>query len=137
MKTVLVCALLALVPFTSLRMVCIDSHVGGAAAELAVKPDASAEAAAAEAGDECARICARRLSPHADAEAPAPKAPSVTCLLVADPTCQFLSTATAAIMPREPGLAVQHRAVRLDPPAAPSYLVPVLDRHSPPPRAQA
>jgi hypothetical protein len=133
MKTVLVCALLALVPFTSLRMVCVDAHGAGAAAGPAVTSDASA--GAAEAGDECARICARRPAPHADA--PAPEAPSVTCLLVADPTCQFLSTATAAIMPREPGLPVQHRAVRLDPPAAPSYLVPVLDRRSPPPRAQA
>jgi hypothetical protein len=133
MKTVLVCALLALVPFTSLRMVCVDAH--GAAAGLAVKSDASADAAAAEEGDECVRICARRSSPHADA--PAPEAPSVTCLLVADPTCQFLSTATAAIMPREPGLPVQHRAVRLDPPAAPGYLVPALDRRSPPPRARA
>lgn len=129
MKTVLVCALLALVPFTSLRMVCVDTHGAGAAAGAAGPSDA-----AAEAEDECARICARRAVPHADV--PAPAAPSVTCLLVADPTCQFLSTATAAIMPRETGLPVQHRAVRLDPPVTAGYLVPVLDRRSPPPRAQ-
>jgi hypothetical protein len=134
MKTVLVCALLALVPFTSLRMVCVDAHGAGAAATAAVNSDA-AETGATEAEDECARICARRPSPHA--EAPAPAAPSVTCLLVADPTCQFLSTATAAIMPRQPGLPVQRRAVRLDPPAARGYVVPLLDRRSPPPRAHA
>jgi hypothetical protein len=133
MKTVLVCALLALVPFTSLRMVCIDAHGAAAAAGAAVNADA-AEAAAAEAEDDCVRICARRAAPHADV--PTPAKPSVSCLLVADPTCQFLSTATAAVMPLEPGLPVQYGATRLAPPATAGYLVPVLDRRSPPPRAQ-
>jgi len=126
MRTALVCALLALVPLSSLRMVCVNAHATGAAA-------ASDEAAAAEA--ECARICTHRAVPQVDE--PPPPAPSVKCLLVADPTCQFLSTATAAIMPHAPRLAVQPRAIRLDPPAAAGYLVPTLARHNPPPRFRA
>jgi hypothetical protein len=126
MRTALVCALLALVPLSSLRIVCVNAHATGAAA-------AFDEAAAAAA--ECVRICTHKAVPHADV--PAPATPSVTCLLVADPTCQFLSTATAAIMPHAPRLPVQSRAVRLDTPGAAGYLVPTLARHSPPPRFQA
>jgi hypothetical protein len=133
MKTVLACALLALVPFTSLRMVCVDSHVTSAPARVAGTSDATT--AAAEAEDECARICTHRPAPPA--AAPAPATSAGTCLLIPDPACEYLTTAAVAIMPRAPSLLIQYRAVRLDPPAADGYVSPVLARRSPPPRVQA
>lgn len=139
MKSLLVCALLALVPFSSLRMVCLDAHGFGPSARAAVaqrpatdaggKADATS-AAGDEDEDECARVCARRP----DRPSP-PATPAVTCLLVADPTCAFLTTATVAVMPHEPALTMSQTIVPLAPVARASYLAPVLARPNPPPRS--
>lgn len=127
MKIAVACALLALVPLSTLRMVCVDADAPSAPVRQAATDDSATRSD----DDECARICARRPRPAADAPAPAP--PAVECLLVPDGACQFLAGAGVAIMPREPQLPVPHRAVRLDLPAA-GYLAPSLSRRSPPPR---
>ena len=125
MKSLLVCALLAIMPFSSVRMVCFNSHPASAPAAAGV---ATAEpSVAAEGGeDDCARFCLPR---------PAPPEPATTCALVADPTCAFLTAATVAVMP--PVLPVTFEAVSspFEPVLPSSYFAPVLDRRSPPPRA--
>ncbi len=127
MKTALICALLALMPLSSLRMICVTAP---AADQLG--PDAAEERAAAEAEAACARIC--RHKP--EAAKPKPAAAAVTCLLVADPTCELLTGTAAAIMPREPmpmaGIALLEplHALPLRGYAAPGVLL-----QSPPPKA--
>jgi hypothetical protein len=134
MKSLLACALLALVPFSSLRMVCLDAHgFGPSGRPAAAERPASAPAAtdeAADAGDECSRICARRSKPPAP-----PAGPTVTCLLIADPGCAFLTTSAVAVMPGEAVHAVRQAANPLEPSARESYFAPVLARPSPPPRS--
>jgi len=119
MRTFLACALLALVPFTSVRMVCFEAHAAGTAA------DASDEAIR-EAERECERVCKR----HA---APPPPAP-VSCALIPDPGCSFLTAGAVAVMPREP-LAPAPAAWRpFEVMPASDYRSPTLPLHAPPPR---
>lgn len=127
MKTALICALLALVPLSSLRMVCVTPHPGDMRG-----PSTAEERAAAEAEAECDRIC--RHKPAATKPKPAP--PAMTCLLVADPTCELLTDSAAAVMPREAmplaGTAVLEPLHAL---ALSGYAPPGVLRQSPPPKA--
>jgi hypothetical protein len=79
MQTVLLWALIALVPFSTIRVVCVTAHENGA--ESAQAADDSAEA-------ECARICTHR--PAVDAPVPPPE-PAMKCLLTVDPSCELLA----------------------------------------------
>jgi hypothetical protein len=126
MKTALVCALLALVPFSSLRMVCVTAR--GLDARIPAGDAADDEVARAAA--ECARICTR----HPAATPPRPPAPAVECLLVADPTCEFLTGAVVAVLPAAPVLPPAHIGSADLTSNAPRYLSPVPARHAPPPR---
>ena len=124
MKILLVCVLLASVPFASLRMVCLDAHTRSAA-QSTVAPDATA----AEAESECDRICLKRPTP-----AP-PPATSVTCLLIADPACAFVASAAVAVMPRELVMPAARGTARFEPIPTDAYLPPILAHRSPPPKA--
>ena len=118
MRTFLACALLALVPFTSVRMVCFEAHAASAA-------DAADEAIR-QAQRECERVCKRHVAPQ-------PAAP-VSCVLVADPSCSFLAAGAIAVVPREAfaPAAVAWRPFEGTP--ASDYRAPILPLHAPPPR---
>jgi hypothetical protein len=127
MKTALICALLALVPLSSLRMVCVTGHAD------ATRPTIDAEErAAADAQAECDRIC--RHKPEAAREKPA--TPAITCLLVADPTCELLASSAAAILPR-PSTSFVRTAVleSFHGLPLPGYAPPAIRLQSPPPKA--
>jgi hypothetical protein len=122
MRTFLACALLALVPFTSVRMVCFDAH---AAANATAAADAADEAIR-QAERECERVCKRHAAPQPP--------PPVSCALIPDPSCSFLTAGAVAVMPREP-LAPAPAAWRpFDVTPAPDYRSPILPLHAPPPR---
>src|SRR4029079_16034553 len=87
MRTLLACALLALVPLTSVRMVCFDAH-----ATATTAADASDEAIR-QAERECERVCKRHAAPQASAP--------VSCVLIPDPSCTFLAAGAVAVVPRE------------------------------------
>ena len=117
MRTLLACALLALVPLTSVRMVCFEAHAPAVNA---------ADEAIRKAERECERVCKRHVAP----QAPAP----VSCVLVPDPSCSFLAAAAVAVMPRE-ALAPAAAAWRpFQPALASDYRSPILPLHAPPPR---
>jgi len=123
MRTLLACALLALVPLTSVRMVCFDAHATAARATAAA--DASDEAIR-QAERECERVCKR----HAAPQAPAP----VSCALIPDPSCSFLAAGAVAVVPREvlaPAPAAW-RPFEVTPRS--DYRSPILPLHAPPPR---
>jgi len=123
MRTLLACALLALVPLTSVRMVCFDAHATASRATTAA--DASEEAIP-QAERECERVCKR----HAAPQAPVP----VSCVLIPDPSCSFLAAGAVAVVPRE-ALAPAPAAWRpfeVTPPS--DYRSPILPLHAPPPR---
>jgi hypothetical protein len=126
MRTVLACALLVLLPLSSVRMVCFDSHSADARAGTTLASDDEAAAAAEK---ECERICARRHAP------PRPAATTTTCVLVPDPNCSFLASAGVAVMPPEPTTLVAAAAHPFEPVAAGEYLAPLLPHDGPPPRA--
>lgn len=126
MKTALVCALLALVPFSSLRMVCVTAR--GLDARIAVADTGDDEIARAVA--ECERICTR----HPAATPPRPATRTVDCLLVADPTCEFLAGAVVAVLPAAPELPPAHAADAALASDASCYLSPIPARHAPPPK---
>jgi hypothetical protein len=119
MKNLLVWALLACVPFSSLRMVCLNADSTG------VRPAAgSVQAKASGDDDECSRICKRRPSPP----------PKASCFLIADPACAFVATAVAAILPGEAPFSIGRVATPLEPGTGGSYIAPPLVRRSPPPK---
>jgi hypothetical protein len=123
MRTLLACALLALVPLTSVRMVCFDAHATATRATTAA--DASDEAVR-QAERECERACKR----HAAPQPPAP----VSCVLIPDPSCSFLAAGAVAVVPREvlaPAPFVW-RPFEVTPPS--DYRSPMLPLHAPPPR---
>jgi len=123
MRTLLACALLALVPLTSVRMVCFDAHAAASRATTAA--DASEEAIR-QAERECERVCKR----HAAPQAPAP----VSCVLIPDPSCSFLAAGAVAVVPREPlaPAPAAWRPFEVTPPS--DYRSPILPLHAPPPR---
>jgi hypothetical protein len=125
MRTFIVCALLALVPASSLRMVCLSAALAGAPARPSMDPEPSN---AADADDDCSRICLRR-----PAAPPAPP-PTTTCILVADPGCEYLTTTAAAVMPRDVSVTFGRASSAFEPALSATYLPPSLDRRSPPPK---
>jgi hypothetical protein len=133
-KNLLVCALLALVPLSSLRMVCLDAH----RTEARLRPSIAAAAEEdADAEDECTRVCMRRPA-AAPRPAPVPDrepAAAVTCVLVPDPACDYLATTSAALVPPQVALTVHRVSSRFDPAGATLYVAPLLGRRAPPPRA--
>jgi hypothetical protein len=126
MRSLIVCTLLALMPLSSVRMVCFSPHAAGARPRPSIGPEPSH--AADEDEDECTRVCLRR-------PAPPPPAAAVTCILVADPACELLATTPAAVMPHDVTIAVARVSSPFEPRPAAAYLPPTLDRRSPPPRA--
>ena len=113
MRKVLLWSLLALVPFTNLRMICFD-HAGSGAVAQAEEPD-------------CSDFCHRK-------QAPVPETPSGSgCVLVAD-ECSFVSAVLLSLTSPTAGLLapLAGRFVTGEPPHL--YLPPVLDRFSPPPQ---
>jgi hypothetical protein len=128
MKIAVVCALLALVPLSSLRMVCVDAH--GLVAH-ATAPVAGSDQANTSAEDECARVCKRRPAPAAvDGAA----APVIKCLLVADPTCEVLAMGGVAVLPTTPALPLANGIAAVEFVLAAAYLPPAPARHTPPPK---
>jgi hypothetical protein len=125
MKSALVCALLVLVPLSSVRMVCFSTH----AAERRTASGAQSAAAGEPDETECQRICT-----HRPAE-PKAAVPAVRCVLLADPACEWLTTAAAAVMPPAPRVASAAGVAPFELPASAEYASPVLVRQSPPPRS--
>ena len=127
MKSAFAFALLALLPFSGLRMVCVTTH------ELVERAAAGVDAAAAD-GDECARICKK----HPTATSPAvPPSPVLRCLLVAAPTCAVLAWVTPAVMPASPVAPVAERVAPIGRAAATHYIPPSPIPHTPPPETHA
>jgi hypothetical protein len=119
MKTLLVWALLAFMPLSNLRMVCIYAESTGA------RP-ASGSVRAADAADDdaCSRICKKRPA----------ATPAASCFLIADPSCAFVAAAAVAVMPRESSFSIDRVAVPIQPGTVNRYIAPSLVRHSPPPK---
>jgi hypothetical protein len=111
-RTVLVWAMLAMVPLTSVRIVCITE---GPRATKAGQP-----------GDalDCVTLCSRHPQPHV----------KTRCILVEDPSCAFALGSAIAIVPQPPVLTHTRTHVSLD--AAPTPVLPFTfpDPHSPPPK---
>ncbi len=131
MKFPLICVLLALLPLSTLRMVCLDQRAAGltAAPAAAVAADDASAAAAAEEDDECTRVCLRRAP-----VAPPATQPVVSCVLVADPSCEFLTTGFIAVIPHRITLAAEPAARRYETGAVAAYLPPSPSLRTPPPK---
>jgi hypothetical protein len=127
-RAVIVCLLLAVVPMSGLRMVCITAH--GLVGELS----GSADAASAAADAECERTCRRH--PAADAPRQQPP-PAVQCLLLADPSCELLAGAAPALLPAVPASRPAVGAAAFVARGVPRYLPPSPARHTPPPEPLA
>lgn len=108
MKTVLLWALMALVPFSTIRVICVTAH----------ETDQDFGQAAADAAEaECARICTHR--PAAEAAVPPPE-PAMKCLLTVDPGCQALAM-QVFLLPAPPAMPASTGVIPLDAsPALPS-----------------
>lgn len=114
MKTLFVWALLAVMPASSLRIICITS------------PQSSDdEAARASADVACQTICSKQA--HA--------ASATRCLLVEDLSCAYAIGMPIAVLPATGTLSFVRTVERLETPAAATYPVPALDRTGPPPKA--
>ncbi|HXG54752.1 MAG TPA: hypothetical protein VNJ03_05180 [Vicinamibacterales bacterium] len=111
----LIWALLAIVPMTGLRMVCLDQPGGVAVPE-----------AGASAGAECDETCAlpgkaaRRSTP--------------ACMLLAE-SCSLILVGTVAVLPAQPAVRTLPEIVRFEYPGQTCYSAPVLAHQGPPPKA--
>ena len=111
----LVCTLLAIVPVTGLRMICVDPPVSSKAA---VGPAASG-------GQDCEETCARK---------PVKRGPGPTCMLLAD-GCTVVLIAVVAVVPAHMPVLQRAQAVPYEPALYQFYRSPTLDQHAPPPKA--
>jgi hypothetical protein len=84
MKTFLLWALIALIPCSTIRVICVTAPDSAAAAD--------SEAAI------CAKVCVKRPA----AEPPKP-APQMTCLITVDPACDLLAV-DVYVLPVAPAL---------------------------------
>lgn len=107
-------ALLAMVPMTGLRMVCVDQPSGVAA------PEAKASAAA-----ECDETCALPRK--------APRTSLPACMLLAE-SCSLILVGTVAILPAQPAVRTLPESVRFEYPGRLSYMAPDLSHQGPPPK---
>ena len=113
MRTVLLWSLLALVPFSNLRMICFD-HAGSAAVARPGAPD-------------CAEFCQRK-------EAPAPEPDSDSgCVLVAG-GCASVTALILTLSPPTTVFDLSMASVPMAPAPPRLYSSPVLDLFSPPPQ---
>jgi hypothetical protein len=108
-----ICALVAMVPLTGIRMICVDAS-GRRAAKVAATADG------------CEEVCSRR-KPVAPAEPPG-------CVLVAD-SCSLLLPGIIAVAPTHPPMVFLLVLQRLAPLAHGLYRPPSLAHDSPPPKA--
>jgi len=121
MKRLIICALLCVVPFASVRVVCFN-------AETAARQRAVLRQQPPGASDECERICSR-------AHRVQPPPSHATCALVANPTCGFLMDAAVAVMPAPMPTLVPLPATPMAAVDHDSYVPPTLGQLTPPPRA--
>jgi hypothetical protein len=115
MYKLLVWSLLAFVPFTGVRMVCID------------RPAAAVTSTAT--GDDCDQFCLRSNAPKPDV-----RSGTVECMLVAE--CSLLASVSfVAVLPDQTSITCNppERKHALD--VADYYLAPVLAQRTPPPKA--
>lgn len=114
MKTLLAWLLLAAIPCSSLRIICITAPS---------MPDATA----ARSGDglDCVTMCSKQ----------AHRRPQTRCVLVDDPSCAFAIGAPIAIVPVVPAFAFVRTVEPLDRVEHASDGGPALDHASPPPKA--
>jgi hypothetical protein len=122
MKRLVICVLLSVMPFASVRVVCFNP-------DTAARQVAALRQQAAAAQDECERVCSRA------AHRVQPPTPRPTCALVADPTCGFLVDATVAVMPAAMPSTTAALITSVDPITHDSYAAPSITRLTPPPRA--
>jgi hypothetical protein len=114
MKTLLVWALLAVIPASSLRIICISA------------PQSSDDEAALTSADvACQTICSKQA--HA--------ASASRCLLVEDLSCAYAIGMPIAVLPATVTLSFVRTVERLEMAAPATYPVPALDRTGPPPKA--
>lgn len=116
MYKLLVCSLLAFVPFTGVRMVCIES-----AATPLTSPAAP--------GGDCDQFCLRSNAPERNVQSR-----DVECILLAE--CSLLAAAsTVAILPGQTPITfdLPERKHTLE--VLGYYLVPILAHRTPPPKA--
>lgn len=114
MKTLLVWALLAVIPASSLRIICITGP-----------QSADDESARASADVACQTICSKQA--HA--------ASATRCVLVEDPSCAYAIGMPIAVLPATVTLPFVQTVERFETTAAATYPVPALDRTGPPPKA--
>ena len=115
MKTLLAWLLLAVIPCSSLRIICIT-------------PPSVPDATAAPNGDglDCVTMCSKQA--HA-------RPARTRCVLVDDPSCAFALGSPIAIVPVVPAFAFVSTVQPFDAVAYPSYTFLALDHASPPPKA--
>jgi hypothetical protein len=112
MKTLLAIALLTVIPFGGVRIICINP--GTAQPATSVQP----------ADSEC-RYCIRAT----------PKPVNVTCALESDPSCAFVLGSTVAVIPAGATLSFVGTVQSVGVTTRAAYRVPTLDRAGPPPKA--
>ena len=110
----LVCALLAIVPVTGLRMICVDPPVQ--ATDDAMR--------AGDGGQDCEETCTRRPK----------RSPGPTCMLLAD-GCSVVLIAVVAVVPAHAPVVVRAQPSPSEFPWQGSYLSPSLVHPAPPPKA--
>ena len=117
-KSLIICALVTIMPFAGVRVVCFN-------------PDTAARQAAAQTADLrelCGKTCPRV---HRTQTAPA----QTTCGLVADSTCGFLLDAIVGVMPPVISSSTSLIAGAIDGIRRDFYDAPMLARLTPPPKA--
>jgi hypothetical protein len=118
MRKLLICSLLALVPSTGVRMVCLDPLPGTTASQ-----PGDAQAA-------CDEFCLRRNAPG-DKKA---TGSNVGCLLLADGEL-LLMVSGIAVLPAVPTIEFDSPAPPVEDEDRNLYLPPALAQHSPPPKS--
>ncbi|MPY90299.1 MAG: hypothetical protein GEU99_20540 [Luteitalea sp.] len=112
MQKRLIWVLLAFAPLIGVRIVCVE---GPGAAPAALTEDAS---------NDCHQICLRRNGPPSGED----------CLLLADGSLLVLMSAVA-VLPMHAPIRVRSETATFEVEVPDCYLAPVLDQHSPPPKA--
>ena len=115
MYKLLIWSLLAFVPFTGVRMVCIDRPAAGLPS-------------AADQGNDCDQFCLRSKAPAAYA----PRA-NVECMLFAEGSVLVVVSGVATLSAQAPiRFELRHPTYEIE--VGDRYLSPVLPHHTPPPK---
>jgi hypothetical protein len=115
MRRLLIWSLLALAPFTGVRMVCVDRPV-------------ESKAVSAAAGD-CDEFCLRPT-----ARAPQDAHGDIDCVLLADGAV-LMVVSGVAVLPAQPAISFIVEALPYELNVTDFYLSPTLSHDSPPPKA--